>query len=208
MAGEYDFRLGANSGLFSSMVTQQRAQALIAYAAQSPLVQGAMERQWEVAKEYLNSIGYPDPERFIGPVEAVSQGTPKPQDEENMDMAQYLYGDGVPSPVHPSDDDEDHLMKQQAFLQSDEFRQMGRPNFRAYAAHGMRHQQAIQNKQMMQTQQSQMAVGQPPQGQPGQQQAPQNARNVAQLEGAGQAGQMGQIPPQNAPPSGSMPGGS
>ena len=191
MAGEYDFRLGANHGLFASAIAQQKADALMAWSAQSPLAMGAPERIWERDYEYLSSKGFEDPERFIGPREATSSGTPKPQDEENMDMAQYLHGDGVPSPVHPNDNDEEHIAELNTFLISEEYTQLGRPNYRAYLAHQQQHQNAIQAKFQQQQQMQQAAMMGMGQGQPGQAGGPENARNVAQLQGTGSTGAMG-----------------
>ena len=204
MRGEYDFRLGANAGMYSAQIGQERANALLQFAAQNPLVMQDPGRFWEASVEYLLSIGFPNPERFIGPKEAVSLGDPLDQDEENGQMVQYLFGNGVPAKVHPSNDDQAHLEELIAFMGSEEYNLLGRPNFAALSAHGQSHQQQMQQKLQQQQQQAAMAAQQQAGGQPGQQgsqgqaEQPTNTRNEAQLNNVGQMGQMGDVSQQTA----------
>ena len=168
MIGEYDFELGANHGSFSNSVRQQQAQAILNVVRSSPLAQYDMGRIWEGEAEYIRSIGK-DPEKFIGRKEDIAVPTPKEQDEENQDMTQYQFGVGNPAPVHPSDNDQLHLQKIYAYLQSDAYNSMDRPNEAAFLQHASQHQQQLQAKQMQQ----QMAI-QAQQGQPNEQVGPVN----------------------------------
>ena len=168
MQGEYDFRLGANQGTYSAQVQQQQAQAMLQMAAASPLVNQDPGRRWEIEAFYLRSIGIRDPETYIGPKAAIAQTNPRSQDEENGEMAQFLYGLNGPAPVHPSDNDQEHLAQLMEFMNSSEYTALGRPNEEGYLAHFALHQRQMQAKQLQAQMQQQMAMGQQQGGQPGQ----------------------------------------
>ena len=169
MQGEYDFRLGANQGSFSAQVQQQQAQAMLQMAAASPLVNQDPGRRWEIEAFYLRSLGIRDPETYIGPKAAIAQTNPRSQDEENGEMAQFLYGINAPAPVHPSDNDQEHLGQLMEFMNSSEYSALGRPNEEGYMAHFALHQRQMQAKQLQAQMQQQMAMGQEQGGQQGQQ---------------------------------------
>jgi hypothetical protein len=203
MQGQYDFRLGANAGMFSSHVQQQQGMALLHLAASSPFINGDLGRRWEVENQYLHAIGVPDPSLFIGPRDAIAQHAPKPQEEENGEMVQSLYGQGVPAPTHPSDNDQEHLRRLLEFTSSADYRTMNFPNYEAFLAHAQLHQKQMQQKAMMQQKQALMAAsgmagpeGQGPQGQSGP--ALGQERILPQLKGVGSMGDMGQPPAQSA----------
>ncbi len=176
--GTYDFRLGANVGMFSQHNRFQRAQTALQTLAQSPLVQQDMGRHWELMNEMLTAMGYTpsEVELFIGPKNAVSAGTPKPQDEENAQMAQ-----GIAATVHPSDDDMKHIQELLTFLDGPEYEALGLPNVELYQMHMAQHQQAMMQKQ----QQRQMAM-QPQQN--GQAQPQNRAQSqIANVQPSGQS---------------------
>ena len=181
--GEYDFRLGANVGMMSQQNRFQRASQTMQMLGQNPLVSQDMGRLWSVTAELLRSMGYRDYEieAFIGPHSAVSAGTPKSQDEELMQMVQHAFGIGTPAPLHPSDNDQEHIDKIREFLNGPIWAQMDDPNVeRAISEHSQQHQQAIatkQQQQQMQMQQQQQQMQQQQQG-PGTQ--PGGANNTAQ----------------------------
>jgi len=158
--GEYDFRLGANQGMYSQMLKQQQAQAVLETIPNNPFISQDPGRLWEAYSRFYFSIGMTEPEieMLIGPKDAVSKGNPKTQDEENAQMAQYQFGPGVPAPVHPADNDRQHVQEVFGFLNSQEFAALQRPNEQAFMAHVMQHQQAIKQKsaqaQMQQMQQA------------------------------------------------------
>lgn len=196
--GEYDFTLGANFGLYSSMLRQQQAQALSGMAQVSPLINADPGRRWEVENFALFSYGFPDPELFIGPKSAVSSASPKAPDEEDGEMDQYIHGAGIPTPVHPSDNDAEHLRVHQTHLMSSAFMSMGRPNLQAHLAHLQATQAQMMRKQQAAQAQAMMAAeggGEPMPQLQGMRSVQPNARNVASLEGAEQSGQMGMMPP-------------
>ena len=201
--GEYDFVLGSNYGLYSSMLRQQQAQILQQFGAQSPLINQDPGRRWEMENFIYHAYGFPNPEQFIGPKSAVSAGSPTDPTEENGQMDQYIYGAGVPAPVNPADNDQDHLKKHMDHINSEVFISMGRPNLQGHLGHI----QATQSQMSAKQQQQQMAMMSGMEGgqQPQQQQQP-NARNVASLEGVESAGAMGDMggspggPPPAAPP--------
>jgi hypothetical protein len=92
-------------------------------------------------------------------------------------------------------------------VQSEAFQAMGSPNLQGHIAHLQQHAQAKQQKAMMMQQQAMMA-------QQGQQGGPQavgasqqqpTANNVAQLQGVGQMGAMGDISQSPAASNGSGP---
>ena len=197
--GEYDFTLGGNFGLYSSQMRQQQAQMLQQMAPASMLIQQDPGRVWEVENEILLAYGFDNPEQFIGPKEAVSAGTSKSADEENGEMTQHVYGVGIPAPVHPSDNDPEHLQKHLEYVNSDAFRATGGNSLPAFMAHIQQTQAQMQRKQQMQMMQQVQAAQAPPQGQPGQPggNGQPTAQNVASLGGTEQAGQMGQMPPPN-----------
>ena len=199
MQGEYDFRLGANAGMFSSHVQQQQGMAILQLAASSPFINSDLGRRWEVENQYLFAIGVPDPSLFIGPKDSISQVSPKPQDEENGEMVQMTYGPGTPAPVHPSDNDQQHMRKLLEFTSSDEYAALNYPNQAGFMAHAMLHQRQMQQKAMMQQQRALMASQgmMQPNGQPGQpqQQGPAlgQERIEPQLKGVGNMGAMGDV---------------
>jgi len=185
MHGTHDFRLGANAGMFSSQLAQQSAQAVLELAATSPFINGDLGRRWEAELDYLQAIGKPDPERFIGPKDAVAGNSPKTQDEENAQMVQYQFGEGSPAPTHPNDNDNDHLAELVSYTSSSEYQAAGMPNHDAFMAHAQLHQRQIQQKMQMQQQQAMQAQQGP--GQP-QQAQPQPATGAAGPMNAGSAG--------------------
>ena len=192
--GEYDFRLGANHGLYSSMMKQQQAQALMQFAPNSPLIMQDPGRYWEFANFVLQSLGLPDPQLFLGPKEASSSGTQKDPDEENGDMDQFLYGVDQPAPTHMNDNDQKHLQVHMDHINSNRYEALGRPNFAGHMQHIQATHMQMQQKQQMQ----QMAAMQPQSqpgapGQPGEGGAQPNARNVAALQGVEQQGGMGDV---------------
>jgi hypothetical protein len=201
--GEYDFLLGSNYGLYSSMLRQQQAQILQQFGTQSPLINQDPGRRWEMENFIYHAYGFPNPEQFIGPKSAVSAGSPTDPTEENGQMDQYIYGAGVPAPVNPADNDQDHLKKHMDHINSEMFISMGRPNLQGHLGHI----QATQSQMSAKQQQQQMAMMSGMEGgqQPQQQQQP-NARNVASLEGVESAGAMGDMggspggPPAAPPP--------
>ena len=201
--GEYDFNLGANYGLYSSMMRQQQAQVLQQEKQTNPLIMQDPGRAWEASNFIFNSYGFPAPELFIGPKSASSAGSPQDPSEENGEMDQYVYGEG-PSPVNPSDNDAEHLKVHLEHLNSDAFIALGKPNLPAHLQHLQATQDQMMQKQQMQQMQAMTAAGGDPMGQPGQPVQPggggqPNARNVASLGGTEQAGNMGQVPPQMPP---------
>lgn len=193
MKGEYDFKLGANAGMFSSYLQQQRAQAILQLAASSPFVNGDPGRRWEAESNYLHSIGETSPERFIGPKDSVAPNSPKSQDEENGEMIQAVYGDGVPAPVHPNDNDQDHLQKIYALTASEEYQALAYQNSKALLAHAQLHIQQAQRKQQQAAANANMAA-QPagPGPQPGGPALGQE-RIEPQLRGVGNMGAMGDV---------------
>lgn len=190
--GEYDFSLGANHGMYSTMMKQQQAQTLMQMVPTNPFMNQDMGRLWEVHNFIVESIGIPDPHRFIGPKSATGVAPQKDADEENGEMDQSLYGIGTPAPVHPNDNDANHLKSHTEHISSLGYEAMGRPNLQAHLGHIQATQAAMQRKQQMaQMQAEQAANGGQPSGQPGQPQA--DARNVASLKGVEQQGGMGDV---------------
>ena len=201
MRGLYDFRLGANAGNYSSMIRQQQGQKLMEHAQWNPLLQQDMGRLWEATNFDLSSADIPNPELYIGPKEAIGPGVAQDQDEENGEMDQIKYGPGVPAPVHPNNNDDDHIQKALQHMGSQPFQAMGSPNLEAHIAHLQMHQQQKAGKAQQQANmQAQAAMGGGGGGAPGQ--APPGPggqdRIVPQLLDVGQMGQMGEIPPQGA----------
>jgi len=190
MRGEYDFRLGANDGMYNSQLRQQQSQLLNQFMMANPLIQQDPGRIWEASSEILQSWGYKDPERFIGSKESVGPGVAKSADEENGEMTQQVYGMGQSAPVHPNDNDQVHLQGHMTYLQSPAYEALGRPNQEGHMKHLIATQQAIQQKQMM-AQQMQQQPGQA--SQPAQQQGPAlgQERIMPQLMGGGGPGTNG-----------------
>ena len=210
--GEYDFRLGANQGMYSSMLKQQQGQALMQLRGQSPLINQDPGRVWETENFFLHGIGITNPDLYIGPKEAVAQSSPQSQSEENGEMDQHKHGYNQPAPVHPSDNDAQHLEESQQHLASPGYQAMGRPNYAGHLQHMQQHvqqqQQKAQQQQMMQ-QQAMANMGQAPTGSAGQQ--PQQDRIVPQLmnvENMGAMGSVGQSPAMNATMPPPMMGGN
>jgi hypothetical protein len=120
-----------------------------------------------------------------------SVGVPKSPDEEAGEMSQMAHGPGVPAPVHPNDNDQEHIDFDLKDMASPEFMSMGAPNYEGRRAHVMMHQQAMAQKQ-----QAVMNVAAPPAGQQAPQQAQQGPalgqeRIEPQLQGTGNMGAMG-----------------
>ena len=214
--GQYDFRLGANVGMFSQQNRFDRAQTAFEIGANSPLTMQDMGRRWEMESEVYRSMGYGESDvvRFIGPKDAVSAGTPVRQNEENARMSQFNFGVGKPAPVHPSDNDEEHLTELDAFENSNEYNALGRPNISAFSAHRALHYQQISQKQMQQQQQQMMAMQAQaqPQGPPGPGGASPQNRASAQIGnvtpgGAGNFAQTYQAQTAGAGGGGMMNGG-
>jgi hypothetical protein len=203
MRGEYDFRLGSNQGTYSSMTQQEQAQALEGMAQWNPLITQEMGRLWEMSMFAAEARNIPSPERFFGPKSAIGPGVAKDQEEENGEMDQMTYGPGQPAPVHPNDNDDDHIQKSIAHVSSEPYQTMGSPNMDGHLAHIQSHQQAKQQKQqqamMMQAQQGPQGQGQAPT--PTDPAGGQD-RMVPQLMGVDQAGAMGDIS-QSIPSNGS-----
>jgi hypothetical protein len=194
MRGEHDFTVGANHGLYSSMMRQQQSQVLTQAMQMSPLINADPGRRWEAENEIFLAAGFDNPELYIGPKSAVSQGTPKPPEEENGEMDQHIYGVGIPAPVHPSDNDGDHMRIHNDHLNSEAYIAMGRPNLRALLTHiQMTQAQMLQKQQAQQMAMQNAAMGgAPPGGPPGPGGQP-NARNVASLQGVEQSGAGGDV---------------
>ena len=195
MRGNYDFRLGANAGLFNTMMRQEQANNLMMLAGQSPIINNDPGKRWEVENFVLQAWNFPAPGQFIGPRGALGQGVAKDAQEENGEMDQMVYGRETPAQVHPNDNDDQHMQDHMAHVQSEAYQAMNQPNLNGHMQHLQQHAQAKQQKAMMQQQQAMMAQqggqgGQNPQQ--GQQQP--TANNVAQLQGVGQMGNMGQMP--------------
>lgn len=194
LRGEYDFTLGANEGMFSSYIRQQQAQALMQLKNTSPIIAQDIGKVWEVENEYISSLGKPNPEQFIGPKTAVSPGVPKSPDEEAGEMTQMAYGPGVPAPVHPNDNDQEHIDFDIRDMSSAEYMSLGAPNFEGRKAHVM-----MQQQQLIRKQQAAMTQAAAP---PAQQQGPPNGqqgpalgqeRIEPQLQGVGNMGAMGNV---------------
>jgi len=190
--GEYDFSLGANQGMFSHQIKQQQADTLLSFAASSPLVNQDPGRIWEVSNFALHSYGFDNPSLYIGPKEAVSSGTPRSADEESSDMDQFVYGVGVPAPVTPSDNDTSHIQSHMEHVSSEAYMTMGRPNLKAHSNHIMMHHEQMEQRTLMQENQAQVAITGAAGGEEGGGEQPL-AQNVAQLEGVGSMGAMGDV---------------
>ena len=130
-------------------------------------------------------------------------------------MDQMIHGSGIPAPVHPSDNDQDHLRRHQAHLSGPGYEAMGRPNEVGHISHIESHLTSIQRKEQMQAMAMMNGMGGGGGGGQAEQPSPQpNARNVASLEGVESAGAMGDInqrpskmsqggaPPFNSPTNG------
>ena len=188
LRGEYDFRLGANDGMYNSQLRQQQSQLLMSSLQMNPFLAQDPGRMWEAWSEILGSWGYKDIERFIGPKEAVGPGAQKTADEENGEMTQQVHGTGIPAPIHPNDNDQEHLQGHMAYLQSPAYEALGRPNQQGHMQHLMMTQQAIQQKQQMQMQ-PQPGQGSPPAEQGGP--ALGQERIMPQMMGGGGMGTTG-----------------
>jgi hypothetical protein len=172
--GQYDFRLGANVGMFSQLNQFQRAQTLMQFVGQSPLAMQDMGRHWEMMNEMGRAMGYSEKEmfKFIGPKDAVSPGSPRPPSEENAILTQY--GDVN---VNPGDNDDQHLSEHMRFMASDPFQAMANPNLMGFLAHIQAHEQQKSMKALQQ-QMAQVQAAQGPQG-------PQGGQAPGQPQGAG-----------------------
>jgi hypothetical protein len=198
MRGAYDFRLGSNTGAYSTMVRQEQGQKLMEMAQWNPLIQQDPGRLWEASHFDLEAANIPNPERFIGPKEAIGPGVAKDQTEENGEMDQMEYGLGVPAPVHPNNDDGKHIQEGLQHMGSPEYQALGSPNLDGHMAHVQLHQQQQQQKAQQMQMQQQQQQQQSQQGGPAQgPQAPGPGgqdRIVPQLLDVGQTGQMGELP--------------
>jgi len=156
----------------------------------NPFLAQDLGRQWEFWNKAYQAYGVHNPELFIGPKKAVAPGSPHSPDEENGQMDQFKFGVGQPAPVHPSDNDQEHMMRHMEHTNSEAYKALGNPNFEGFLAHMQQHQMAMQQKQLMQMQQ-QAAIAQ--QGAPAQTNGQPTASNVAALTGLGEMGAMGQM---------------
>lgn len=200
ITGEYDFTLGPNYGTYSQSIRQQQAQVVQQLKQASPLLSQDPARMWEADYFYLTASGIHNPERFIGPKEALPQQQQRSQEQENGMMDQYYWGMNVPAPVHPNDNDDEHIRIATEYIQSDVFRSMGMPNAEAHMKHLQFHVQQKQQK-MMAMQQQQQA----PQQQNGQANPMQRAESqIAPMMGAqpqnSATSEQVQIPQIPAPP--------
>ena len=187
------------------MMRQQQAQVLQQISQTSPFVNQDPGRRWEVENFVFHSYGFPEPSIFIGPKDAVSAGSPTKPDEENGEMDQSIYGEGLPAPVHPSDNDEEHLRVHRDHISSPAFAALGSPNLSGHFAHIQATQAQIKSKMMMSQMSAQNAMmGNQPGAQPQTQPQP-NARNVASLEGVESAGAMGDVTQRVGDPTGAQP---
>lgn len=202
MEGTYDWKLGANQGQYSQDLKMQKAQAILQVAQQSPLTNQVQTRRWELEATYYRGIGLTEREieDLIGPKDALGLGEPKDQDEELNQMVMYELGEGVPSPVHPNDNDEEHLRKSREFRESSAYASLGFPNEDAILQHEMLHGRQIITKREQAMMQQQMQPQNSGVGQ-GQGANPENRAN-AQIDNVPPTGQPAQ--PQGggeAPPS-------
>lgn len=145
----YDISLGANHGTYAQSIEQQRAQIIYQMALQNPLVQQSPLRLWEASARWLYAQGEPNPDRYLGPRSAWGAGDPLSQEEEINRMLQGVYGPDQPAPVHPNDDDQDHLLRLSLFLNDPGYVELGTPALQALQAHGQLHQQQQAQKQAM-----------------------------------------------------------
>lgn len=198
LSGNYDFRLGANVGMFSQHNRFQRAQNAFQVAANSPLTNQNMARRWEIEAEQYKSMGYRknEYEKFIGTKASLGMGTPKSQAEENAQMAQYAFGAGVPASVHPEDDDQKHIDSINAFIESPEYAALGYPNRDALLTHASNHYQAMAQKQQQAMQQQQQMMAQQQGGPQGPGVADTTNRAAAQLANVPAQGGQGGGPQQ------------
>ena len=208
--GEYDFTLGANYGSYSQMQKQQQSQAVLDLAGSSPLINQDPVRRWEAEAFYLRSIGIRRPEVFIGPKEALPVGSPTKPPEEAAQMDQFKFGIGKAAPIHPSDNDDEHIEFEMEYLRGNIFRALGEPNREGHMAHIQAHQDAKMSK-MQQAQMAQMQAmmggqqnggGQAPGGPappaPGQAPVPPQMGMQPQGSPVGPAnGQINNVPPFN-----------
>ena len=207
MRGEYDFGLGANDGMYNSQMRQQQTQLLMSSLQANPLIAQDPGRLWEAWNEIMQSWGFKDPERFIGPKEAVGPGVQKSADEENGEMTQQVHGPGQPAPIHPNDNDQEHLQSHMAYLQDPRYEAMGRPNQAGHMQHLQLTQQAIEQKQQMQMQPQPGQPGQPAPGGPPQGPALGQERIGPQLMGGGGPGTTGGANQAPQPQGGGMAAG-
>jgi len=159
MEGNYDWKLGTNQGQYSQDLKMQKAQAILQVAQQSPLTNQVQTRRWEMEATYYRGVGLTEREieDLIGPKDALGEGEPKEQDEELNDMVIYKLGEGIPSPVHPNDNDEEHLRISREFRESTAFSGLNYPNEEAILQHEMLHGRQIITKR------EQAMMAQPPQ---------------------------------------------
>jgi len=117
-------------------------------AANSPLTNQDMGRRWEIEAEQYKAMGYGEADivRFIGPKSAVSQGTPIDFDEENAQMSEYKFGWNKAAPVHPSDNDQEHIPGHQEYMQSENYALLDMPNRVGFMEHIARHNQQAARK--------------------------------------------------------------
>lgn len=153
--GEYDFTLGPNYGTYSQSIKQQQAQAVQQLKGSSPLLSQDPARMWEADYFYLTSVGVHNPERFIGTKDALPQQQQRSQEQENGMMDEYYWGVNVPAPVHPNDDDDEHMRIEMEYIQSDIYRAQRMPNMEAHMKHMEFHMRQKQQKMMAMQQQQQ-----------------------------------------------------
>ena len=144
----YDFRLGANVGAWTQQAKLQQAQSILQLASTSPLTNMSMDRRWSAESKYYRALLLKDPEieEIIGPRSAVEQAEPKTQEEENALMAEQAFGPGQPAPVHPNDNDMEHIQTSRAFREGQQYAGLRMPNQQGFDQHEMMHLQSLQNK--------------------------------------------------------------
>jgi hypothetical protein len=107
-------------------------------------------------------------------------------------MTQMVPGPGRPVPVHPADNDQQHIQEVLTWLGSSDYAALGKPNQQAFLQHLALHAQQAQVKQQQMAMAAQQQQMQGPQ-----QQAPQQGpalgqeRIEPQLRGKGNMGAMG-----------------
>jgi len=156
MQGDYDFTLGPNYGTYSQSQRQQQAEIVMGLKGTSQLMNQDPRRIWEAEHFYLTANGIHGADRFIGSSDSVPSSAPKTQEEENGMMDQYYFGPGIPAPVNPNDNDDEHMQQEWEYINSDVYKAMGSPNADAHMEHLKLHQQNKQQKQQMMMQQAQM----------------------------------------------------
>ena len=158
MEGEYDFKLGNTGGAYSQVTRQQQARELYSLLINDPIVNSDIGRRWEVLNAAVGAIGIRDADKYIGRKENVAPPPPKTQEEENGAMAQSAFGMGQPAPVHPADNDRDHMTKAVMFIQSEDYKELGQPNIQGFMSHIQLHSSQEQAKRLQAAQMQLMGM--------------------------------------------------